>query len=140
MLNTSFTVAQIGIAPRGVVFPFVIPMIVDKSVNFDEFNFYVALTIYFLTFLVLILSFFLVPFFKAMFVGINTFKYCSISLITLTFVFAFLLPFLVSSNFLTSFNYLFWVIGIFANLFLFSHFCTVHNLQKLGLTQKNDSM
>lgn len=140
LLNTSFTESQVGIAPRGVVFPFVIPMIVDKSINFDELNFYVALVIYFLTYLGLIFSFFLVPFFKSMFMGIGAFKYGSISIITLTFLFAFLLPFILDSIFLTSFNYLFWVLGIFGNLFMYTHFCTVQNLKKLGLTQKSDSM
>jgi hypothetical protein len=51
-----------------------------------------------------------------------------------------LLPYTINSLFLDSFRFVLLIGGIFGYLVLYTQFCTVKNLVKLGWDQRNDEM
>lgn len=138
VLDKQFTLDKIGIAPRVIIFPFIILMSVDRWVDFDKFSLEVGLSIYLLSFIVFILSFLLIPFYKVIFLGISSFRYWSLVTNVLTLLFVFIMPLTSNSLFFDSFKFTFLTIGMLVNLFLFSYFCSSKYLLKLGWSQTND--
>jgi len=140
LFNHKFRESQVDIAPRGVIFPFLVPIIVDKTVNFGDFGTLAGLGIYFLSFIIVGVAFLFLPFFKALFLGFKSFRYGTICLISSTLFLSFILPYIVNSMFLDSFRLVFLMGGVIGYLFLYTKFCTVKNLIKLGWTQIDDEM
>jgi len=140
LFNHKFLESQVENAPRGLIFPFVVPIIADQTVISGDFSTEMGLGIYFISFIVLAITIFYVPFFKAIFFGFKSFRYGSICLISSTLFLGILLPYIVNSLFFDSFRFVFLIGGIFGCIILFTQFCTIKNLSKLGWTQINEEM
>lgn len=134
-----FTEWETKWAPRGIVFPFVVPVLVDKSLSFDEVSFVIEFSLKIAALIISVLTFFWIPYFKPLFFGIRRFQVVVSTLILSTLFVSTILPSLTNSVFLNSFRYVFWCIGVMVVMFVFSHYCNARILEQLGWKQVNDS-